>query len=206
MRWKLWTAVVLVVLLAAYAIWPVVGFYRIASAIESRDAAALTQLVDFRSLRKSLTKQIVATYLELTGKKKKLGLIGKSIALGVGNSVAEPIVARLVNEETLLDLLTKGNAGKGVTVPAELAPFSTSALRNGGRTWWGSEYRWENFYVYLPPDKPTDEQFKVRLSLSQWQWKLSGLDLPEPLRVQLAKEVMKANPEATSKSKAPTSP
>jgi hypothetical protein len=46
----------------------------------------------------------VATYLELTG--KKLGLIEKSIAVGVGGSIADPIVARLVNAETLLDLLT----------------------------------------------------------------------------------------------------
>ena len=131
MRWSLWITVVLVIALSAYAIWPVVGFYRIASAVDSRDAAALTQRVDFPSLRKSLTKQLIATYLELTGQKKKLGILGRSIAMGIGGSIADPIVARLVNAETLLGLLTKGNAGEGAGVSPELAPFSTSALRNG---------------------------------------------------------------------------
>jgi hypothetical protein len=30
----------------------------------------------------------------------------------------------------------------------------------------------------------------VKLSLTQWQWKLSGIDLPESLRVQLAQEII----------------
>lgn len=189
MRWTVWIAVVLLVVLSAYAVWPVVGFYKIASAVESRDTAALTQRVDFRSLRKSLTKQLIATYLELTG--KKLGLIERSIAVGVGGSIADPIVARLVNAETLLDLLTKGNAGEYASVSPELAPFSTSALRNGWQTWWDSEYRGGYFYVYLPPEKSPDEQFRVRLSLTEWQWKLSGIDLPTPLRLQLVQAILK---------------
>ena len=190
MRWTLWIAVLLLV--AAYAIWPVIGFYKIASAVESRDAAALTQRVDFPSLRKSLTKQLIATYLELTGQTKKLGLLGKSIAMGVGGSIADPIVAQLVNAETLLGLLTKGNAGEGAGVSPELAPFYTSALRNGWQTWWGSEeYRGRHFYVYLPPEKSSDDQFRMRLSLTQWQWKLSGMDLPKPLRVQLVQTILK---------------
>jgi Protein of unknown function (DUF2939) len=191
MRWTLRIAAILAVLLVAYAIWPVVGFYRIASAIEAHDAAALSKRVDLHALRKNLTKQIVATYLELTGKEKKLGLLGKTIAIGLGTSYAEPIVARLINEETLLDLLSKGNAGGEAKISAELAPFSKSALKSGWTTWLHSEYRGEDYYVYLPPDKPADQQFKVKLSLSRWRWKLAGIDLPEPLRVQLAKELEK---------------
>jgi Protein of unknown function (DUF2939) len=191
MRWTLRIAAILAILLVAYGIWPLVGFYKIASAIEARDAAALSKRVDFHALRKSLTKQIVATYLELTGKEKKLGLLGKTLAIGLGTSYAEPIVARLVNEETLLDLLSKGNAGGNAKVPDELAPFSKSALNSGWSTWLHSEYRGTDYYVYLPPDKPANKQFKVKLSLSEWQWKLAGIDLPKPLRVQLAQELVK---------------
>jgi hypothetical protein len=191
MRWTLRIAAILAVLLVAYAIWPVVGFYRIASAIEAHDAAALSKRVDLHALRKNLTKQIVSTYLELTGKEKKLGLLGKTIAIGLGTSYAEPIVARLINEETLIDLLGKGNAGGEAKISAELAPFSKSALKSGWTTWLHSEYRGEDYYVYLPPDKPTDQEFKVKLSLSRWRWKLAGIDLPQPLRVQLAKELEK---------------
>src|SRR3954454_13743492 len=131
MRWAVWITVVFVVLLGAYAVWPVVGFYQIASAVESRNSTALAECVDIHSLRKSLTKQLLETYLELTGKEKKLGLIGRSIAIGVGTSIAEPIVARLINENTLMDLLTEGSAGVGASVSADRIPFSTSALRNG---------------------------------------------------------------------------
>jgi hypothetical protein len=191
MQWTLRIAAILAVILVAYAIWPVAGFYRIASAIESRDAASLSKRVDFRALRKSLTKQIVETYLEITGKEKKLGLLEKSIAVGVGTSVAEPIVARLINEKTLMGLLTEGNAGEGAKVSADLAPFSKSAWGSGWKTWWNSEYRGDDYYVYLQPEKTRDDQFRVKLSLTQWRWKLAGIDLPEPLRVQLAQELVK---------------
>jgi hypothetical protein len=200
MRWAIRIAAVLAVLLLAYAIWPVVGFARIASAIEARDGAALAKLVDFRALRKSLTKQIVAAYIELTGKEKQLGLMGKTLAVGIGTSYAEPIVAELLNEQTLIDLLTKGQVGGGggvgaVKVPAELAPFSGSALQSGWRTWWASEYGLGDYYVYLPPDKTPDKHFKVRLSLKDLQWKLTGLDLPGPMRIELAQQLVKQRAE-----------
>ena len=74
MRWALWMTVAIVVLLAVYIASPLVALHSIASAVESRDAAALVERIDFKSLRRSLTKQIVTTYLELTGKKLPLGM------------------------------------------------------------------------------------------------------------------------------------
>ena len=192
MRWTLRIAAILAVLLLAYAIWPVAGFFRIASAIEARDAPALAKLVDFRALRKNLTKQVVAAYMELTGKEQKLGPLGKTFAVGVGTSYAEPIIAQLLNEQTLIDLLTKGKAGdQSIKVPAEFAPFSANAMKSGWQTWWASEYGLGDYYVYLPPDKPLDERFTVKLSLTDFQWKLAGIDLPEPMRLELAQELMK---------------
>src|SRR5215475_4766834 len=194
MRWTFRIAAVLAVLLLAYAIWPVVGFSRIASAIEARDGAA--QLVDFRALRQSLTNQIVAAYIELTGKEKQLGLMGKTLAVGIGTSYAEPIVAELLNEETLIDLLTKGETGGGgggvgIKIPAEFAPFSKSAMQSVWQTWWASEYGLGDYYIFLPPDKPPEKQFKVRLSLKKLQWKLAGLELPQPMRIELAQQLVK---------------
>jgi hypothetical protein len=148
-----------------------------------------------RALRKSLTKQIVAAYIELTGKEKQLGLM--TISVGIGTSYAEPIVAELLNEQTLIDLLTKGEVGGGsnVKVPADFAPFSKSALQSGWRTWWASEYGLGDYYVYLPPDKAPDKQFKVKLSLKELQWKLAGIDLPQPMRVELAQQLIKQRAE-----------
>ena len=90
MRWTLRIAAVLAVLLLAYAIWPVVGFARIASAIEQ----------------------------------------------GLGD-----------------------------------------------------------YYIYLPPGKAPDKQFKVKLSLKEMQWKLAGIDLPQPMRIELAQQLIKQRTE-----------
>ena len=117
------------------------------------------QLVDFRALRKNLTKQFVAAYIQLTGKEKKLGLLGKGFALGIGTSYAQPIIAQLLNEQSFIDLLSKGEGGAGIKVPAEFAPFSANAMKSGWQTWWASEYGLGDYYVYLPPDKPLDERF-----------------------------------------------
>ena len=138
MRWTLRIAAILAVLLLAYAIWPVVGFFRIASAIEARDAPALAKRVDFRALRKNLTKQVVAAYLQLTGKEKKLGLLGKGIALGIGTSYASRSW-RGCSRTVLIDLLSKGEGGAGIKVPAEFALFSANAMKSGWQTWWASE-------------------------------------------------------------------
>ena len=42
---------------------------------------------------------------------------------------------------------------------------------------------------------PPDEQFSVRLSLKEWQWKLSGIDLPAPMRMWLAQQLVKQQKE-----------
>jgi hypothetical protein len=126
--------------------------------------------------------------------------MGKTLAVGIGTSYAEPIVAQLLNEQTLIDLLTKGETGGGgggaaVKIPAEFAPFSKSALQSGWRTWWASEYGLGDYYVYLPPNKAPDKQFKVKLSLKELQWKLAGIDLPQPMRVELAQQLIKQRAE-----------
>ena len=90
-----------------------------------------------------------------------------------------------------MELLTKGSAGGAAKVPGDLIPFSETALRSGWQTWWNSEYGLGEFFVRLPPDKSPDKQFKVKLSLASWQWKLSRIDLPGKLRVQLVQEILK---------------
>ena len=189
-RWGRWIAVVLVLLVAAFFIWPLVGFYRIASAVEAKNATALAERVEFSLLRRSLTQQVIAEYLRLTGKDQKLGRFKAGVATGVGAALAEPVVAEFLNAETLLDFLNKGSVKDGGKVSSEIAPFSGSSWRDAWQLWWHSEYGPTNFSAYLPPDKSKSEQFKVKLSLRTWQWKLTGIGLPDQLRVQLAQDLV----------------
>jgi Protein of unknown function (DUF2939) len=195
MRWGLWTTIVLILLLMVYFAWPLVGFYSLASAVESRNAAALAERVDFPSLRRSISQQVIAEYLKLTGKDKKLGRFRTGIATGVGAALAEPVVAQFLNAETLLDFLNKGSVKVGDNISSEIAPFSGSTWSNVWRIWWHSEYGLTRFSAYLPPDKPTDEQFKVGLSLRDLEWKLTGIGLPDQLRGQLAQELVRQKQE-----------
>jgi Protein of unknown function (DUF2939) len=91
-RRRFWVALTLSIFLSLYLAAPPIALYDIASAIEDRDAVALTERIDFPAVRRSLTKQIVQEYLKLTGKKLPLQAIGKRLMV----SAVDPIVARLI--------------------------------------------------------------------------------------------------------------
>ena len=115
LKWGRWLVLALVILLGLYLASPLIALYDIASAVETKDAAAITERIDFPALKRSLTKQIVEEYFALTGTKPLLRALGKRFAV----SVADPIVARLMTVRALLDLLGKGDAGKNANVPVE---------------------------------------------------------------------------------------
>jgi hypothetical protein len=199
MRWGLLFAATLCILLGIYLASPLMALYSIASAVETRDAVALTERIEFPSLRRSLTKQILGAYFELTGKKLPLNALGKRVAV----SVADPIVARLMTVRALLDLLGKGDAGEKAKLPIDRAPFTSSSFKSLWRLWLKSEYLGNNFYVSLPPEGSRAEQFRADLRLVRWRWRIVGLDLPEDLREHLARELVKLtqdriNPQGNS--------
>jgi hypothetical protein len=194
MRWGVLAAGAagaLCVLLVIYLVSPLIALRSIQSAVETKDAVALTERIDFPALRRSLTKQIVAEYLRLTGKKLPLHAMGKRLAV----SVADPVVARLMTIRALLDLLGKGDAGEKAKVPVERAPFTSNSFESLWRVWLNCDYRGRSFFVYLPPKKSRTEQFRAQLRLINWQWRIVGLDLPEDLKEHLAKELVKLTNE-----------
>jgi hypothetical protein len=147
-RWGVWVSLTLGVLLSVYLASPLIALQSIARAVETKDAVALTERLDFPALRRSLTKQIVQEYLNLTGKKLPLHAIGKRVVV----SVADPVVARLMTVRALLDLLGKGDAGEKAKVPVERAPFTSSSFANLWQIWLNSEYLGRSF-LRLPAAK-----------------------------------------------------
>ena len=194
LKWGRWLVLALVILLGLYLASPLIALYDIASAVETKDAAAITERIDFPALKRSLTKQIVEEYFALTGTKPLLRSLGKRFAV----SVADPIVARLMTVRALLDLLGKGDAGKNANVPVERAPFTSGSLTSLWQVWLDSDYLGRNFFVYLPPKKSREEQFRVNLRLTGWHWRMVGLDLPEDLKEHLAKELIKLTKDRTN--------
>ena len=185
----------LVVLLVAYWVWPFFGLRSLAADIQARDPAALSEDVDFVRLRRSLTEQIIAAYLQVTGRTKKLSPFENVVAIGIGNSIADPFVAQLVIPENLLVLL------RGQAVPTDFGNVSFNvgelpsvALGSVWAAWLSSDYGIGRFSIGVPVSSPSAEQFRIRMELLQWRWKLTGVGLPDSLRNQFGQELAKKFP------------
>jgi len=183
---------VIAILRAAYAAWPLTGLSRLASAGETRNAARLAARVDFPSLRRSLAEQVIATYLRLTGKDAGLGKFTQGMVIGVTASAVDPIVDRMINAESMIELLSKGSVGAGMSINA--APVTAASLDSVWQTWLDSEYSFRNFYVRLPPHAEPAQRFRLMLRVTAWTWRLTRIDLPESVRILLAQEAIKAKP------------
>ncbi|MGB8177167.1 MAG: DUF2939 domain-containing protein, partial [Pseudolabrys sp.] len=191
MRWTLVIIFALIILLAGYTVWPFYGLYRIASAVETRNSAALQDLVDFPSLRASMAQQIANAHLKITGKSAESSDGSRSLGSRFGAMIADALLAKIIfNPERLLDLLGKGSVSANPSPPSGLAaPFAANSLGSAWQTWLNSDYSGANFYVAVPVDRPFDQRFGVRLRWVDWDWKLSGLDLPESMALDLAQEL-----------------
>jgi hypothetical protein len=195
MRWIILVIVLATItLLTGYTVSPIYGLYRIASAVETRNSAALQELIDFPSLRVSLAQQIAGSY------QKKLTDTStdpskRPVTAGVGGTIADAMLAKIIlNPERLLDLLGKGWVSADPPPLSGLAaPFAANSLGSVWQTWLNSDYSGRSFYVAVPVDRPSDQRFRVRLRLVQWVWKLSGLDLPESMITRLTQELTRRN-------------
>jgi hypothetical protein len=174
-----------------FLVSPFVGLAHLRSAIDARNASALSERIDFKRLRNSLGQQIISTYLKITGKSAQLGPLGTSIAAGVGASIADPLLADLVNPEMMLDLLSGGGISATSLQMPGLGPFSIDALGSAWEIFINTEYGIGNFYISLPMRAAATDQFRLRLQVLQWNWKLTAVDLPERVRVELAKELQR---------------
>jgi len=190
MRWIVVIILGLIVTLAVYTVWPIYDLYRLASAVETRNPAALRELVDFPSLRASLIKQI----LEADRKRADKSVVrSESLATGIG-------WAKTLYPERLLDLLGKGSVSTEPAWSRLAAPFAPNSLGSAWQIWLNSDYSGRTFYVTVPVDRPSDQRFRIRLRLVHWGWKLLALDLPESTKMHLVQELARG---AADLSKSP---
>ena len=194
MKKPILSSLLFIVLLVGYWAWPFVGLGTLASALQARNTAALSEQVDFEYLRRHLTAQIIATYLRITGREGRLGPL-RALAAGIGASIVDPWVSQIVNPENLVELL------RGGTIQSELGAISLNtrelpnfSLRNAWTAWFNSEYGLGRFSIGLPVNVEAVEQFRLRMQLLEWRWKLTGIDLPVKLRDQIAQELAKKYP------------
>jgi len=155
-------------------------------AAQARDAVALAQRVDFPKLRRSMAVQILQAYVGLSGVK----LEGASVAIGLTAAFADPFIEKLLTPAALTELVRSGwpKDALGDEVPPDAQGLASAGLGNVWQLYLNSDYGIGTVRVSLPIHQPRDKQFRVELSLSEWTWKLSGLDLPAALKERLARE------------------
>jgi hypothetical protein len=182
----------LLVLWLAYAVSPFLGVYRLVDVVAQRDVAALSERVDFPALRASLSTQIAKTYLRITGKGDEPGSPKERILVVVAASVAAPIVAELVSPEALLGIL---KTGRPVEVTPDIPPMtgglSSESLGNVWRAYLNSELGIARFFLDVPVDRPRQDRLRLQFCLRSWTWMLCGIELPEPILVVLAQELVR---------------
>ena len=210
MRW--WLIPIVVALgWFAFTLTPLWALYGLAHAVQAGDTAYIENHVNFRTLRLSLTRQLAAAV--------QAGSVGadpreRQRIADAAAALALPVAEALVTPQTVVDLLDDGwpqnqdlpnppartiEDGLRVERLSRLLPYYAASELRGFRT----------VVIAVPPDEPSAQQFKIRLRLRDWSWRLIEIELAETLRARigarLARARMKRNEDGAS-GEAPDAP
>lgn len=189
MRWTSRISAVLLVAWILYGLSPFLALYRLERAVQAHDTEAVRQRLNLRALRLSLLRQAVEAVLA-SGLARDLDPAQRQLATEGAMTFAEPLVARLLTPEAIIDLLDDG-------WPQSLAPERTTGvdglkLGSLGQVWrvyLHSESRgFRTVVIVYPPGRPAERQFRLRLRLSGGTWRLVAIDLPAELRQRFVRE------------------
>jgi hypothetical protein len=181
-----------VVLAIALVLWPLLGLKMLADAVAARDAARFMRLVDLPQLKRSFGGQLARAQLRVSNPGRRLSPLALNLATQAGVAAADAFVVKIVEADSMFDILQPAKIesfGGPVAAPHAVA-FPN--LRNVGKLL-TSELRGRNFYVTVPLSAQPQQGYRLRLRLSQWRWKLAGVDLPEHIADHLARELMRLN-------------
>src|SRR3954453_23034831 len=177
MRWLIGMVVILVVSLAIYvgsAVWSTKG---LVEAVRSGNGAKILARTDLPRVKRSLTDQILAAYLDRLGAKRPIKPLERMLANTYGASIADALVAKLLTEENLTRLLRTGALGHAaqntqVGNLASLANLDPSALRLLARI---SPVKLVEIAILLGDDRDSGA---IHLHFEGDGWRLSGIQLP----------------------------
>ncbi len=193
----IWTLRISFLLFLAWAIFmvsPFVALYDLSKAIEARDVARISERVNFNALRVSLARQILGEYL----KAQDLNGLDQQIATRAGTVALNPVLEELVTPQAIIDLLDDGQlrqaagaqGSSGIFFPLG---FDSPSLTRAWRTFVMSESQgFRSITIPLPADEPKDRQFRITLRLRGTTWRVTGIDLPEPLKEDLIRRAANA--------------
>jgi hypothetical protein len=182
-------AVALLILIAAYWGWALAGAAQLASAAQRGDAEAVMERVDLQALIRSLSGQISRAFLDENPQLQKPPPLPSGVFLN--GSAAEMLLRALLTPETIAALLNQGrmsvlsaggkDAGTVWAMPSLGEAFRARPLQVLMNSHFDGP---RSFVVGL--DSP-DGLYRVHLNLSGLTWRLSGVDVPEPIIARLTR-------------------
>ena len=166
---------------------PYVALYNLTRAIESRDIDAIEARTNLRAVRASITRQVVAAYVDVLGGGRGVDPAYRQMASEAAATVVEPLVAQLFTPGGILDLLDDG--WPQAVSPTDAAPPGGLRIRSVGqalRLFSASQSRgFRTAFFSFPLDRPPEQRVHLRLRLSHWTWRLIEIELPAALRESL---------------------
>lgn len=183
-----------------FTLTPLWALYDLARAVRAGDTAYVEHHVNFRTLRLSLVRQASAA-ARTAGEADRAAEPRERIA-DAAMALAVPLVEALVTPSTVIDLLddgwpqsvdlgradpnpaAPGEEARGLRIPSlgRLLPFYLASEMRGFRT----------VVIPVPPGDGHARQFRVRLRLRGWTWRLVDIELPEDLRQRIAQSLTQA--------------
>lgn len=191
MRKPLIVAGVLFALCAAYVVWPFASLFAVVRAAQSGDTAMIAQRIDTAGLRRSLTAQLIEAYARVSGKPLSRSGVVAGIA-GIAGSFTDPVVEKLLASPVIAEMIRTGWSKQVLATdrPIAMEGLDAGALGNAWQLYLNSDYGLGEVRYAIPVTRPKEQRFRVRLALSGWTWKLSGLDLPQALQEQIVRELL----------------
>jgi hypothetical protein len=188
MRMVIRGVVALVILAAAYWGWALAGAAQLASAAQRGDAEAVMERVDLQALIRSLSGQVARAFAKQNPQLQHLPLVRQGVFLN--GAAAEMLLRALLTPENIAALLNQGRVGVldaggkdagavwgmpplGEALHARPLEVLTHSYFNGPLS----------FVVGL--DSP-DGRYRIHMNLSGLTWRMSGVDVPEPIMARLA--------------------
>jgi Protein of unknown function (DUF2939) len=188
MRMVIRGVVALLILLAAYWGWALAGTAQLASAASRSDPEAVMERIDLQPLIRSLSSQISQAYLNENPNLKNPQSPHPSLALNA--AAAEMLLRALLTPDNIAMLLNQGRVG-----------VLNAAGKDAG-TVWGMPSLGEAFnarplevlthsYLNGPLSfvvglNSPDGLYRLHMRLSGITWRLSAVDIPEPVMARVA--------------------
>jgi hypothetical protein len=196
MRWLVGAAIALLLVWAWYMASPYLALWNLATALEQRDTARLSDHVNVRALRVSLSRQLAAEEVA-TARAGPISAPDRQAAAAALAALADPVMERLLTPGGILDLLRASAGSEASDQPGRRVKLSARSFTEliAASRWRG----FRNVYFALPPEEPPERRFRLQFRLSRFKWRLTTIDLPEAVRQRLAGELMRrvraADPE-----------